>query len=111
MKATKEKPAKKEPKKKSLLVTRYEIRPPETDKAKALAKRLLAEETDTQAATLMKFVKSAKSPTFAEILSFVRTAEPSKTVKTLEANYRWHCSKLCASGVLRSASEREEAKA
>ena len=66
--------------------------------------------TETQAATLLKFVKSQKSPTFADILAFVRAAEPSKTVKTLEANYRWHCSKLRAQGVLKATSAREEVK-
>ena len=104
--AKKEKPAKK----KELLVTRYEIRTPETDKAKALAKRLLDPSAETQASTLLKFVKSQGNPTFADILAFMRASEPGKTVKTLEANYRWHCSDLKKKGVLKATSEREEVK-
>jgi hypothetical protein len=46
-----------------------------------------------------------------DALAFVRTAEPGKTVKTLDANYRWHCSKLCSLGVLKATTEREEVKA
>ena len=91
-------------------MTRFEIRTPETDKAKALAKRLLDDATETQASTLLKFVKSQKNPTFADILAFVRAAEPSKSKETLEANFRWHCSKLKKLGVLSSTSEREVSK-
>ena len=107
MKAKKEVKPTKEKAPKTYLVRRYEFKAPETDKAKALAKRLLDDGTETQAATLLKFVKDGKGVTFAEILAFVKAAEKGKPEETLERNYRWHLAKLGKAGLVRTVENRE----